>query len=824
MRPLLPVLLAFMAGILLSGAYDLSYGLACALFGLSIVPAVFLYLIGRRFSRLVGSLPFLALGALFILPYQSPELPANHIVNFVDDSAAGETEAAGAIGQLGTVVEGVVASFPEPSTDRTRFTVDALRLLKGGQWVTITGKVRLTVLGDADGIGPGDEVRFVGSLARPWNFGNPGEFDYRGWLAARKVYVTGFVKKKAFIVKLGTGGPSFERYLQTVRGWIGDRLDKSGAANIGLIKALSIGERGGIDPGVEEAFKRTGTAHILAISGIHIGIVAAFSYAVFLFLLKRSGRLMLAFNVKKAAALFSFAPALAYALVSGFSTSTQRAVVMAVAFILTFVLSRGRDYVNTLCLAALFILAVSPHALYEAAFQLTFAAVMGIAYIVPRLKELTEQGEDPADTTRRDGKLWGLKGRIVRKWVATPLFTTVAAGLATAPIIAWHFHRATLVGLAANMAAVPLGATAIPLLLLAICVMPFSTTVGLLLVKAADMVLGIMAAAVKLFSALPFSSLWVSTPTFFEIALFYGAVFMAVNIRRGRVYAYAAIVLAVVFTGDMAYWRWFNRHEGELRVTFISVGQGDSALVEFPGGKTMLIDGGGTYSEEFDTGGQVVAPLLWKKKIRRIDYMVLSHSQLDHMGGMSFIAESFSVGEFWWNGEGRLGKLKAALSGNGVKERVIKGDGESFYVGDVFVDAFRPYIDPAGKDLNNMSLVVRLRYGERGFLFTGDMAGAGEAALVEKGGRREITADVLKAPHHGSRYSSSWPFLERVAPSLVVVSAGRRNPFGFPHGETLERYAKAGAKVLRTDEGGAIIIKTDGRSIAGRAYLTDGVW
>ncbi|MDP2689986.1 MAG: DNA internalization-related competence protein ComEC/Rec2, partial [Deltaproteobacteria bacterium] len=736
MRPLLPVLLAFMAGILSASAPGFSYGYAYALLALSVIPALLLYASGKRFVRLFGALPFFALGALFIIPFTRPELPPNHIKYFIDGPSAAPE--AGGLSALGTAIEGVVVSSPEFAYKRSRFYVEAERVLKGVEWTETTGKVHLTVQGAADGFKPGDRVRFISSVYEPWNFGNPGEFDYRGWLAARGVHVKGFVKNSRLITKTGEGGATVSRYIHSARERVKRGIDESGAAYPGILKALIVGDRRGIDPGVEEAFAATGTAHILSISGLHIGIVAVFSYGLFLFLLKRSGRLMLAFNIKKMAAILSLGPVMAYAVISGLATSTQRAVVMTLAFVLTYAFGRGRDYVNTLCLAALFILAAAPYSLREASFQLSFAAVIGIVYLVPRLQRLFERenADGPLEKRRlrgRGGRLAAIGARVFRRQVFTPLLATIAAGLATAPIVAYHFNRASLIGLAANMVVVPLGAIAIPLLLVSAFLTLLWEGAGFVLTDIAGLVVGAMATAVKSFSSLPYSSLWVSTPTLLEMALFYAVVYFSANFSKGRRYIYAAGAIAAVFIADTGYWRYFNARGEELRVTFISVGQGDSAFVEFPGGKTMLIDGGGSYASGFDIGQTVVAPFLWHRKIKRIDYMVLSHAQLDHMGGLRFIARNFSVGEFWWNGKGSLGGLKDSLKGNGTRARIIDAQGRRVEAGGVSVEAFRPYDDPAGIDLNNMSLVVRLRYGVTSFLFPGDIAVEGEAAAVALG-------------------------------------------------------------------------------------------
>jgi competence protein ComEC len=309
--------------------------------------------------------------------------------------------------------------------------------------------------------------------------------------------------------------------------------------------------------------------------------------------------------------------------------------------------------------------------------------------------------------------------------------------------------------------------------------------------------------------------LWVSPPEFHEVVLYYLLVFSAVNIGRARVYLYAApasalLLIALLLAQD------FREQPGVLRVTYLSVGQGDSAFVELPGGKTMLIDGGGTNNTDFDIGERVVAPFLRSKGVERIDYMVLTHAQQDHMGGLLYIARNMDVGEFWWNGEGSLGRLGTALEGKGAVKRVVNSSTGKKTAGGAVVEFLNN--SKASFDTNDNSVVLKVSYGEKSFLFSGDIGEKAEK-LIASGA---VAADVLKAPHHGSRNSSSAGFLSAVKPSIVVISAGRLNSFGFPHAEALERYEEAGAEVMRTDTMGAVIIETDGKSIRKKGYLTGG--
>jgi competence protein ComEC len=238
----------------------------------------------------------------------------------------------------------------------------------------------------------------------------------------------------------------------------------------------------------------------------------------------------------------------------------------------------------------------------------------------------------------------------------------------------------------------------------------------------------------------------------------------------------------------------------------------------------MLIDGGGLYNTSFDTGERLVGRLLWYKKIKRLDYVVLSHAQRDHMAGLGFVIENFDVGEFWWNGVGDLRGLKKVLKEKGTRTRTVDAGSAGLDVNGVLVSVLHPLpgeeggADKAPLGINDSSIVMKMSYGARGLLFTGDIGRDSEAGITRRAGGAALAVDILKAPHHGSRTSSSRAFLEVVSPKTVVVSAGRANPFGFPHGESLENFKSVGSSVLRTDLDGAIEITTDGAGLKSRTY------
>jgi len=803
MHPLFLPFLCFISGILLGDAFGFSVKAISVFLAISAVPCALLFIFRRRFHPAVAAMPFVVLGALFIHPYSWPMQAPNHIRNFINESAR-----AGTTDTLGQDVEGVVLSAATTRGGRPRVEVEAERIMRGQGWVETVGKVALT-LPEGLTFRPGDRIRFVARLREPVNFGNPGEYDYKGRLNREGVFASASVSKQGLVIRTGEIAPGAMRRIWRVvdeaRAGIRRFIDAN-AANAGALNALVIGDGSGVDPALREAFAKTSTAHILAISGLHTGIVAVAFYWLILLVLKRSERLMLACNVRKAALLACVAPVAVYAVLAGLPVSAMRAVLMVCAFAVSFAINRGRDYWNTLALAGLVILAADPSALWDISFQLSFVAVAGIIYVLPRLHEAAGAA---AAAVEGEGRV----RRFMRRRVLAAALVTAAASVATAPVIAYHFHRVSLTGMAANLAVIPLVTLIVPLLLAAASASLVWNGLAKAALFFADIIFSVLAATVKVFAALPYSSAWVTTPTPLEVALYYVLIVSAVNMKRARVFVYLTPVIALAILGDWGYWSYYARHTGDLKVTFISVGQGESALVEFDQGSTMLIDGGGFYNSGFDTGERIVAPLLWRKKISRLDYMVLSHPQRDHMGGLRFLAEAFRPREFWWNGDGELngggglGRLGASLAAVGAEIKTPHDLSSGRMIDGATVRVLHPLAP--GFEGNDASLVLMLAYADVNLLFTGDIGQAAETVLE----RRLPRADVLKVAHHGSRYSTGAGFLGAAAPSVAVISAGRANPFGFPNAQTLDRLTRAGARVFRTDLDGAVTVTTDGRTI-----------
>jgi competence protein ComEC len=334
-------------------------------------------------------------------------------------------------------------------------------------------------------------------------------------------------------------------------------------------------------------------------------------------------------------------------------------------------------------------------------------------------------------------------------------------------------------------------------------------------------------AAVSFFSTLPYADCRMTSPTLFETILYYAGVVLLVNYRRSAWTRCGLVLVIIAFIGDAGYWYYQNKLNPRLRITAIDVGQGESTLLQLPGGKTMLIDGGGFYDSGFDTGGMVVSPLLWHKKISQIDVVVLSHPHPDHLNGLISVMKNFEIGEVWSNGEAidteAYAVFDALIAERKIKKTVIFRGHPPTSVNSVMIEFLHPGpfipdepMRSSHQRMNNNSLVMRISYREVSILFTGDIGWADERDIMAL--YPGLTCTILKIPHHGSATSSSQAFLQMLRPRMALLSVGSDNSFNLPHPDVISRYADAGCRIFRTDNDGAVSLETDGRGIRIRFF------
>jgi len=739
----------------------------------------------------------------------------------------------------------------------------------------VIGKVRVTISAVSTSpvisrldppLSIGDEISITGKIKKPRNFHNPGGFDYERFMAFQGIWATTFVKADRVQILARHPGGSIRQAIEDTRRRIAHLVDSSRCPGScpeekAVLRALIIGDRSGISRDLRNAFNRAGAGHLLAISGLHVGIVATVSFFMFQWMLAFWRPLLWRAWTRKGAAILSFFPVVFYGLIAGMSPSTQRAVLMVTVFLMTFLFEREHDLMNTLALAALVILGIHPPALFSVSFLLSFGAVFSIIYGLSRIPEGWRATRSPPEA-----------GRIIRFLARGRLFLLVSffAILGTLPPVMYFFNQASLIGLFTNCLMVPLvGFLVVPLGLFAVLLYPLWSYGAGLITQAGLMILQLGIGLTRWLADLPFAATKTVTPNLLEIACYYLLAWAVLNLGAGRggiaeggrwsfrmpfrlyflrdgksmvdslrqmgrsalgrisgMRLPTIVLLSVLSVAvlDVCYW-WHQRFlRQDLRITAIDVGQGSGALVELPGGSCFLLDGGG-FSDNtiFDVGERIIAPLLWRKKIMTVDALILSHPNSDHLNGLLYIADHFNVKTIWTNNDvsDTLGyrELIATINRCDIEkpdyadiDRIQEIGGVTFHV------LYPPDRIPdrshreSWRTFNNNSLVVKLTYGAHTFLFPGDIMTAAENEIVAIHGD-DLQSTVLMAPHHGSRTSSTPAFLSKVKPAHVIVSAGWRNSFGFPHPTVLKRYTEKGCRVYSTAQNGAIRMITDGQHL-----------
>jgi len=688
----------------------------------------------------------------------------------------------------------------------------------------------------------GDRIVFSGRMKSIKNFNNPGGFDYKRYMAFRKVFGTAYVSTQKLTLLKRNSETGISMIIANARRKISDLIDQTGQGQEqGVLKALIVGNRNSISKDLREAFNRAGIGHLLAISGLHIGIVATAAFLFFKYLLSHIKLLLWHAWTKKGAVILSVIPVFVYGMLSGMSPSTQRAVIMVTVFLMAFLFEREHDPMNTLAVAALLILVVHPPSLFSISFQLSFTAVLAIIYGLSRVQSpwVSESG--------------GIK-KPKRIKVATKLFYFFMASffaiLGTMPLAMFYFNQISLVGLLANFIIVPLiGFVVVPLGLLAVFLYPLTVSVALGCLKTGAFVLSQAIGVINFFADLPFAAVKTVTPSYFEICCFYVLFWAILNLRyvslktpagqdkvpgKSFIQKPAAIIVLLAMlalSADACFWLNNRFWHDDLRVTMIDVGHGSAALLELPKGYNILIDGGGFSDNSiFDIGARIIAPFLWQKKIKTIDTLVLSHPNSDHLNGLIYIAEHFNVKNVWTNNEtaNTLGykKFMEAVKKNRIHMPEYKEVAGIHDINGVRLDICYPSLDFIKKrklerwrNVNNNSLVLKASFGAESFLFPGDIETRAEYELAAIAGDK-LKSTVLLAPHHGSKTSSSKMFIEKVNPEVIIISSGRKSRFGFPHPSVLKRYKEKGCRILGTARNGAVSMSTDGQTLMIKPTIT----
>ena len=696
------------------------------------------------------------------------------------------------------LLRGVLAVDPRVGSGSQRFLLDAAQVIAGADSYAVSGRVLCRygvsdyVPGDTlQRLRAGDRVELRCRLRVPRPPRNPGGFDTRRWVLTEGAVLQASVSRGTDLRLLHRGEASFAtRLLSEVRASMHAIIASLFVpAHAAVMNGLLLGDRSGIDEETLTDFRRAGIMHILAVSGLHAGIVLS----LFFLPLERTP-----FPLRAA---LSLAALWGYAAVTGFAPPVTRAALMATLLLGGTLVQRPGSSVNALAVAAAAILLADPLALLGLSFQLSFGAVLGILLFHDRIQR-TLSGLVP----RR------LRGRLSDAVLAL-LALTLAAQSLTLPLLAGSFGEISVAGLLTNLIAVPLVFVVVSCGLLAVLAAPLCAAVADLLAATAAGALDLVVLSSDLLSALPFAV--IAVPALPALAwILYVSIVVYLSATPGRMRQKLVIVVLLIAAATAAGALAPPPAPERLRVTFFDVGQGDAILVEIPGQPPWLIDAG-PGDERGNSGSMVILPALRAAGIDRLGALVVTHPDNDHAGGAPAVLRGVRVDSLFvsctWPEHGDAGAVLAAARERGTGKRTLHA-GERFRAGETAHLYVLSPSDGGCEPSNDNSLVLLLIYGKTRFLFTGDAEAEAERRMVARYDAF-LRADVLKVGHHGSTTSTSPAFAMKVKPRHAVISVGRNNRFNHPREEILTRLRLVGAKIHRTDLDGAIGFESDGRKV-----------
>jgi competence protein ComEC len=712
---------------------------------------------------------FFALGVVFYFQETAPPAGPAEILTFVADEPL--------------IVQGEVLTVSRRPEERSEIVVESNRIFVDGKSAKVRGRVLLRIEHGEIAAKAGDEIRFRSRLRSPRIFSTPGEFDYPRHLAAQEIFVTAFLDEGRDLVVFPAAKQTFR--FAALQNAAGHAIDAAVNPELSpLVQSLITGDQGGITPEQRDLLARSGLSHLFSISGLHLGLIALFLYLLARFLYCRSEALLL-WTPPRRALPFLLLPALWFYLqLTGDALPTRRAFLMALAGVVLLVLCRRTSALRILAAAALLILLFSPLALFEPSFQLSFAGVLGILLVVPhwqaRLANLS--------------CCW--------RWPATLALTTLAASLATTPLVLLHFHNIAPAGLIANMAAVPaIGFLAVPLGLLGMLAIPWWPQGSALFLQGCARVIEavlILAKAITAWEPLAGWQLYLTPLATLAVFIMAAGLLLVAGSsrsRRGGAGLMMAGCLLLLLPAPLQH---------GITVTSLSVGQGESTLVSLPPDRHYLIDGGGLSASSYDIGERLLAPALGRLGVRRLEAVILTHDHPDHRLGLLHVLKRLPVGSFWTAEDGKVDpELTAILEQRGIPVRAF-APGWTHVDGELAVFVPAQGADPG----NDASLVIRAACGEDAVLLTGDLEAKGVAELLQA--TPSVAANLLKLPHHGSRRSNPVALIERFRPETAFVSVGAGNSFRFPHAEVVAMLEEKRIPLYRTDQHGTLRFHSDG--------------
>ncbi len=653
-------------------------------------------------------------------------------------------------------VKGIIADLPEKDERRTSFDFIVTQATQ-----KLPSKLRLSWYYPDRPIKAGQHWAFAVKLKRPHGSLNPGGFDYEQWLFTEGIGATGYVRPSSKPVLLGRD-PAWTS-IAVWRQNITDRLSQilSDRPNIALIKALAIGDGDGITQNQWDVFRKTGTTHLVVISGSHVGLVAGLVYFLVLKMWAWTG--LLAWSPQRVAAVAAMLAAVFYAGLAGFSVPAQRSVIMLAIVMLAIILQRNTRPFNTLVAALFAVLAFDPLAVLSAGFWLSFLAVSVIVYTI----------------AGRLGKTGYFLEVIKINW---------ATSVGLSPLLLFFFQQISLISPLANFIAVPvISLLVVPLSLLAVIVMFGSPLLANKLFILVDSMLQGLWWLLAHLAELPLATISHAQPSVWTLVFAIPGILLLLSpVGIPSRWLSLVMFLPLVFSVSQ------KPETGDIKMTLLDVGQGLSAVVQ-TANHWLVYDTGAKFSTESDMGQSVLLPFLRLQGAGKIDKLIISHGDNDHIGGAASLMLGIPTEQVLTSVPQQISNYSPVMCATGQSWIWDK-------VRFTLLSPQQPFVSE-----NDNSCVLKIQSEQGSVLLTGDIEALAESWLVETYGNN-LKANVLIAPHHGSKTSSTSGFLQAIQPEYVLIPAGYRNQFGHPHRDVLLRYEQINAKCFNSADSGAITV------------------
>jgi len=773
---------AYTTGIILGYFLEIDTTIFFRIFIIITCISIFSLLFRRNVIRILIPITIFLFSIIYTDIYMRKELPENHIGNYAD-------------GQKHSVL-GYLAKPVENRFDKYRIYLDTLFIKDNNKLYKVTGKIRINVpvkdIGESRlDLHYGDEISLKAKLYRPTNFRNPGGIDYIKYLKRQKIFALGYCHSIEDIYKTDKcHGNKVLGFLYGLRENILDscRQDME-HISFQIFAAMVFGDRSYLTPSVKDKFSNLGIAHVISVSGLHVGFVALLFYAMFREFMIIIGYTNRYKHTGRICSLLTIFPVIAYSIISGMRIPTTRAMIMILIYLLGKSLYRGKNTLKSLAAAWVIILLIDPVSIADAGFQLSFLAVATILYANQYFISIQLEDRFPS---------------INRKFIQYTV-VVIFVYLTCIPVTLYHFNEISLLGMLGNLLIVPvLGviiSTGIISGIFIVIKIPIYYILNLIISKSLIYIFTIM----DMTSKLPFCKVKFPLNTIAPILFYYLFLFSVIYFKgRKRILITTStfIILSIslilntsIFRGD------------KLRITYLDMGGSTSIHASFPNGKDYLIDCGGIWG--INTGEFVIDPYLHHMGVNKLDKVIASHTHYDHTGCLFHILLNY--------------RIKELLLGTKLIENPINKSIKSLLLKRKIKYSIEDYTeDEVGKfaSLNNRSYIFKLIYGDRSILFPGDADNLALYSLLRYG--EELRSNVLLLPHEGSANSSPIEFLEMVSPEIVVISVEKDNYFGHPSREVIKRLRSLEAKpeIYMTGRDGAIIITTDGRTLSIKTWET----